>query len=49
LNYGNKCQNLTPGITACLGSSKYNIQMNVRMCLPQIWGFMWGVIENGSD
>src|SRR6266545_94860 len=45
LNHTDKCQSLAPGITACLGSTEYNIQRNVGRCLPHVCGFMWGVVE----
>src|SRR6266498_5347453 len=45
LNHTDKYQRLAPGIAACLGSSKYNIQMNVGSCRPHVWGFMWGYTQ----
>jgi hypothetical protein len=37
---------VTRGIAACLGSIEDNIQINVGSCLPHMWGFRVGRIEN---
>lgn len=42
LNDTDKCQSLAPGITSCLASTKYTLQLNVGSCRPHVWGFMWG-------
>ncbi len=42
------CQNLTPGISACLGLIEDSLQMNVGRGLPHMWGVRVGRLEDAD-